>query len=679
MSLPSGYKRLESIQSSGTQYVDTGFQPNQDTRVFCDAVFVASSTAYWLFGARNGNQDRTFGFLTYDNQYRSDYSTSTDEYLTEVQSGRFTVDKDGNVTKINGETARASTAGTFQCTHNLYLLANNNNGTVGGQCSATLYACQIYDNGTLVRDYIPCQTTAGEIGLWDDVNSVFYGNDGTGAFTAGPVIAIAAAASEVTELEYISSSNTQYISSAINPNQDTRLDLRVSSTQTGSHTIAGTDVSWTGNGFAIGVGFAHFGTETANISGMNDGNTHDISLNKNVLSVGGEVKHTFSSQTFSIGYSLALFANNRAESIQEITEMNLHACQIYDDGTLIRDYISAKLSDGTVGLYDKLHGLLYINMGTGTFTAGPEVGVPTPANFRLSTSTATTATLAWDAVDGATGYKLYRDGDLIATITDTSYTDTIQPFTSYIYTLTAYNDNGESDPATISVQVIIPPEAPSNFRASSASVTAISLAWDAVTGAESYQLSRDGVVIHTGEYPSYTDSGLTAETAYTYTLSAINSAGSSAETTLEAATTKFVLVTDRTQADVNAGNDKGTYNASDLNRVGAAMNYVAARLREQGYDPHISPKTDWKDDDWVDPAAQAVYLGDLAELRKQFALYDTTPEVPPRILATAINSNDGLTYTWANNIEQVLLDIDALLTNIAAGWLYSGEIYSGEV
>lgn len=139
------------------------------------------------------------------------------------------------------------------------------------------------------------------------------------------------------------------------------------------------------------------------------------------------------------------------------------------------------------------------------------------------------------------------------------------------------------------------------------------------------------------------------------------------------------LITDRTQADVNAGNDKGTYKSYDLNRVGAAMNYVADRLRSAGYDPHISPKTDWKDEDWVDPAAQAVYLGDLAELRKQFTMLKSTPEVPPRILATAINSNDGLTYTWANDIEQILVDINTLITNIAAGWLYSGEIYSGEV
>ena len=131
------------------------------------------------------------------------------------------------------------------------------------------------------------------------------------------------------------------------------------------------------------------------------------------------------------------------------------------------------------------------------------------------------------------------------------------------------------------------------------------------------------------------------------------------------------LVTARTQADVNAGNDKGTYKASDLNRVGAAMNYVAARLREQGYDPHISPKTDWMDGEWVTPADEAVYLGDLAELRKQFTLYETTPEVPPDL--------EKLNYIEANSIEQILVDIDALLTNIAACWLYSGEIYAGEV
>ena len=139
------------------------------------------------------------------------------------------------------------------------------------------------------------------------------------------------------------------------------------------------------------------------------------------------------------------------------------------------------------------------------------------------------------------------------------------------------------------------------------------------------------------------------------------------------------LITDRTQADVDARNDKGTYTAIDLNRVGAAMNYVSDRLKAAGYDPHISPKTDWKNEDWVDQAAQAVYLGDLAELRKQFSMMKSMPEVPPRILATGINTNDGLTHTWANDIERILEDVDALLTNISAAWFFSGDLFSGEV
>lgn len=131
------------------------------------------------------------------------------------------------------------------------------------------------------------------------------------------------------------------------------------------------------------------------------------------------------------------------------------------------------------------------------------------------------------------------------------------------------------------------------------------------------------------------------------------------------------LITDRTQADVDARNGKGTYNASDLNRVAVAMIYVADRLRAAGYDPHISPKTDWKDDDWVDPATQAVYLGYLAELRSQFAMMQTTPPVP--------NDMEKLTYQEANDIEKILEDIDRLLTNASQAWFYSGDLFSGEV
>ena len=131
------------------------------------------------------------------------------------------------------------------------------------------------------------------------------------------------------------------------------------------------------------------------------------------------------------------------------------------------------------------------------------------------------------------------------------------------------------------------------------------------------------------------------------------------------------LITDRTQADADARNDKGTYNASDLNRVGAAMNYVADRLRAAGYDPHISPKTDWMESDWPTVSTMTRYVEDLAELRGQFTQAQTTPPVPPDM--------ENLTWQEANDIERILQDVDALLTNISAAWFFSGELYSGEV
>lgn len=113
------------------------------------------------------------------------------------------------------------------------------------------------------------------------------------------------------------------------------------------------------------------------------------------------------------------------------------------------------------------------------------------------------------------------------------------------------------------------------------------------------------------------------------------------------------------------------YNDSDLNRVGAAVQYVAERFAAQGYAVEVSPKTDWLEGD--DPAASELetYRQNIAALRALRAVMPTTPEAP--------DSMAGLTYTEANDIERILLDLDALLTNAALAWYQSGEIYAGEV
>lgn len=123
------------------------------------------------------------------------------------------------------------------------------------------------------------------------------------------------------------------------------------------------------------------------------------------------------------------------------------------------------------------------------------------------------------------------------------------------------------------------------------------------------------------------------------------------------------LVTDR---------GAGTYyNASDLNRVGAAVQYVAERFAAQGYMVTVSPKTDWLASDIPTASELETYRQNIAALRALLAVMPTTPEAP--------DSMAGLTYTEANDIERILLDLDTLLTNAALAWYQSGEIYAGEV
>lgn len=73
-----------------------------------------------------------------------------------------------------------------------------------------------------------------------------------------------------------------------------------------------------------------------------------------------------------------------------------------------------------------------------------------PANFRQTAKDYFSLSLAWDAAEGATSYKLYRDGALLATLTGTTYTDTdVSPNSSYTYTVSGVNSEGEGDPAEL--------------------------------------------------------------------------------------------------------------------------------------------------------------------------------------------------------------------------------------
>lgn len=198
VALPSGYTQLEYLQSTGTQYIDTGFKPNQDTRVVCKTVCQVSSAANWVYGARTSNSSNQYTFLGASaGTYASGFATAAVYFPSSLNTTNpIVVDKNKTVTTINGGNAATNTAATFTAPVNLALFAVNTNGTIS-YGKVKLYYVQIYDNGTLIRNMVPVKNSSGTLGMYDTVNGVFYTNAGSGTFTAGADIVGFTAGAEV--------------------------------------------------------------------------------------------------------------------------------------------------------------------------------------------------------------------------------------------------------------------------------------------------------------------------------------------------------------------------------------------------------------------------------------------------------------------------------------------------
>ena len=182
---------LEYLESTGTQWIDTGVKPTSDTQVEITYKQPAAQSNVTIFGSRAAYNDRSYCIWTNANGYiRFDYSP-TGRYSnangpSSVVGDFVVVKKNGRQNFVNGTEYTANTAATFTCVGNAYLFAINNNGTADFKLSAQISACKIYDaNDTLVRDFIPVRK--GTVGyLYDRVSGKLFGNAGTGDFVLGP-------------------------------------------------------------------------------------------------------------------------------------------------------------------------------------------------------------------------------------------------------------------------------------------------------------------------------------------------------------------------------------------------------------------------------------------------------------------------------------------------------------
>lgn len=183
--LPKGYTAVEYIKSSGMQYIDTDFIPDSNTRVIAKMDFqnTVSNTSQNAFSARGDKgSSEEYGFLVSEGSYVSRYGD--DKYFTYLYENKpFLVDKNKNVLSIDGTVVQTHQEKEFDCGVTMTIFASNRNGSVSRYASMKLYYMEIYDNGTLVRYFVPCvRDSDGKIGLYDVVNQMFYENKGEGSF-----------------------------------------------------------------------------------------------------------------------------------------------------------------------------------------------------------------------------------------------------------------------------------------------------------------------------------------------------------------------------------------------------------------------------------------------------------------------------------------------------------------
>ena len=170
-----------------------------------------------------------------------------------------------------------------------------------------------------------------------------------------------------------------------------------------------------------------------------------------------------------------------------------------------------------------------------------------PLNLRIDDVTTNSVSLSWEAaIDdvGVTGYHVYRDDQLIQTLsgTELSYIDTgLMEATTYTYKIRAVDQAGNLSEASSAVKArtkmtieVRRPLPPTKLRSARVTEHEVALMWDAPNESKeimSYQVYRNNVLVGevAGETSLYTDKDLQENTKYSYVVKSKNKEGDLSE------------------------------------------------------------------------------------------------------------------------------------------------------
>jgi hypothetical protein len=199
--------------------------------------------------------------------------------------------------------------------------------------------------------------------------------------------------------------------------------------------------------------------------------------------------------------------------------------------------------------------------GTVTTTAAPDTSPPTAPGTPAATSVgATNATISWTRSSddvGVARYDVSRDGTVVGSVSqpasgDPTFSESgLTASTTYSYVVTAFDAAGnhtDSPPGSVTTAATAdttPPTAPGTPAATTVGSTSATISWTRSTddvGVTRYDVSRDGTVVGSAPQPvsgdpTFSDSGLTASTTYSYVVTAFDAAGNHTDSPAGSVTT----------------------------------------------------------------------------------------------------------------------------------------------
>ena len=178
-------RQVEYLESTGTQYIDTGTTDKSSLKLKIDFAVSTLEDSKCLFGEYTSAKN--FQFISYTNRFVPSLGNGNGQHIPS-DTDKHTVLLDGANLKayLDDNEITLSTTSYTGAGNPIYLFGRYFNGSVGNNIKAKIYKTEIYDGTILVRDFIPAFKD-GETGMYDQVNDVFYTNAGSGDFVCGPV------------------------------------------------------------------------------------------------------------------------------------------------------------------------------------------------------------------------------------------------------------------------------------------------------------------------------------------------------------------------------------------------------------------------------------------------------------------------------------------------------------